>query len=475
MTLKRTILKIFTGLILLAGALTAGATAAAEKPNVVIILTDDQGYQDVGCYGAPKIKTPNLDRMADEGMRFTDFYVASSVCSASRAALLTGCYPQRVGIGGALFPNWKNEGLDPKHVTIAEMLKEAGYATAAVGKWHLGDAPEFLPINQGFDSYYGIPYSNDMFPAKAMAYAEDCLYREGVTPESLASAFPQEKEGLSRWERQPHKLKNKVPLMRNVQCIEFPADQNTLTRRYTEEAVRFIEQSVDIPFFLYLGHSMPHIPLYASPEFEGKSDAGLYGDCIEEIDWSVGEILDTLKRLGLDRNTLVFYSSDNGPWELKGSDDAKVKGNQNRRVGGSAGPLRGYKFSSWEGGMRVPTLMWSPGRIPSGQVCNEVASTIDMLPTLATLTGSELPASRIDGKSLVPLLEGRADAVSPHEAFFYGTQGVRAGDWKLIRNEKAFELYNLAEDISESRNVAGEHPEVMARLKKLLEEHKQDL
>ena len=316
--------------------LAVHASAVSKRPNIIIVFTDDQGYEDMGVFGSPNIKTPNLDRMAGEGMQFTDFYVGASVCSASRAALLTGCYPHRVGVLGALFPNWKKEGLDPQHVTIAEVLKDAGYATGMVGKWHLGDAKEYLPTNQGFGSYYGIPYSNDMFPSKTMTYAADCLYREGVTPKALAAAFPKPKKNMSRWERQPHKFKNKVPLMRDEACIEFPVDQNTLTRRYTEEALSFIETNKERPFFLYLAHSMPHIPLYASPEFEGKSEAGLYGDCIEEIDWSVGQIMDALRRHGLDRNTLVFYSSDNGPWDLKGDDDAKVMGNQNRSVGGSA-------------------------------------------------------------------------------------------------------------------------------------------
>lgn len=455
--------------------LTLNTFADVSRPNIVVIFTDDQGYQDMGVFGSPNIKTPHLDRLAAEGMRFTDFYVGASVCSASRAALLTGYYPHRVGVSGAFFPNVKN-GLDPKHVTIAEVLKGAGYATGAVGKWHLGDEKEYLPTSQGFDSYYGIPYSNDMFPARGMTYAGDCLFREGVTPESLAAAFPELKEGMSRWERQPHKLKSKVPLMRGEACIEFPADQSTLTRRYTEEAVGFIETNKDRPFFLYLAHSMPHIPLYASPDFEGRSDAGLYGDCIEEIDWSVGQIMDALKQHGLDRNTLVFYSSDNGPWELKGSEAAKMKGDKNRRVGGSAYPLRGYKFSNWEGGMRVPTLMWWPGQIPAGTICGEIASTIDMLPTIAALTGAELPAAKLDGVSLVPLLMN-VEGARPREVFFYGTDGVRSGNWKAIRNNgtKAFELYDLTRDISESRDLANEHPDILARLQKLLNQHRQKL
>ncbi len=475
---KHLFMALYTTLALT--TLSAFAVTRGPNPpgrvNIIIIFTDDQGYEDMGVFGSPNIKTPNLDRMAGEGMRFTDFYVGSSVCSASRAALLTGSYPQRVGVHGALFPNWKKEGLDPRHETIAEVLKGKGYSTGMVGKWHLGDEKEFLPTNQGFDSYYGIPYSNDMFPAKTMTYAADCLYREGMSPEVLATAFPEPKPGMSRWERQPHKLKNKVPLMRDEACIEFPVDQNTLTRRYTEEAVGFIETNKDRPFFLYLAHSMPHIPLYASPDFEGRSEAGLYGDSIEEIDWSVGQILRALKQHGLDQNTLVVYSSDNGPWDLKGDDDAKVKGNQNRSVGGSAFPLRGYKFSSWEGGMRVPTLMWSPGQISAGTVCREIASTIDLLPTIAALTDADLPAARIDGVSLVPLLKGEEGA-RPRKRFIYGTEGVRDRKWKAIRNKetKTFELYDLSEDISESRDLAREYPDVLARLKHELALHQREL
>jgi arylsulfatase A len=472
MQLRRIAKRMLVVVVMLSGIVMA----ASEKPNVIIVFNDDQGYQDLGCFGSPNIKTPNVDKMAVEGMRFTDFYVGASVCSASRAALLTGCYPQRVGVSGALFPNWHKEGLDPKHVTIAEMLKANGYATGAVGKWHLGDELKYLPTNQGFDSYYGIPYSNDMFPSKTMNYAADCLYREGVTPESLVAAFPEVKEGMKRWDRQPHKFKNKVPLMRDEVCIEFPVDQNTLTRRYTEEGIRFIETNKDRPFFLYLAHSMPHIPLYASSGFAGRSDAGLYGDCIEEIDWSVGQILDALKRHDLDQNTLVFYSSDNGPWDLKGNADSKVKGDRNRSVGGSAFPLRGYKFSTWEGGMRVPTLMWFPGQIPTGTVCGEIASTIDLLPTIAEWTGAGLPAAKLDGVSLVPLLKG-VDGARPREVFFYGTDGVRSGKWKAVRDKKTktFELYDLSKDVSENRDLAGEHPEILNRLKQLLAQHRQDL
>jgi len=422
-------------------------------PNVVIIFTDDQGYEDLGCFGAPKIRTPNIDRMATEGMRLTDFYSAAPVCTPSRAALLTGCYPERVGGLGVLFPR-NNTGLNPGETTIAKMLKSRGYRTACIGKWHLGHLPEFLPTSHGFDSYFGIPYSNDMTIAAEMKVADGVVLREGVTRETM-------------W--QPKK--NLVPLLRNEEVIEYPADQNLLTKRYTEEATAFIRGSGKQPFFLYLAHTMPHIPLYASPEFQGRSEAGLYGDCIEEIDWSTGRILDTLRDLGLDGDTLVVYTSDNGPWQLKGSEESKVKGNLNRRVGGSAHPLKGYKFSRWEGGVREPSVAWWPGRVPAGSVCGEIAGTIDLLPTIAEIAGAALPTLPIDGKSILPLLEGRPEAVTPHEALFYGNEGVRAGKWKFRKDE----LYDLATDVSETRNVAAENPAVVTRLSALLEAHRDNM
>ena len=289
--------------------------APPTPPNVIIIMADDQGYQDLGCFGSPKIKTPHIDRMAKEGMRFTDFYSGASVCTPSRAALLTGCYASRVGNLGVLFPR-DNRGLNPSEITLAELLKTKGYATACIGKWHLGHHKEFLPTSQGFDSYYGVPYSNDMTIDPKQPLADDIVLREGVTMEMLKD----------------HTKKNLVPLMRDDKIVEYPADQSTLTKRYTEEAIHFIKSNREKPFFIYLPHSMPHIPVYASPEFEGKSEIGLYGDSIEELDWSTGRILDTLRELQLDRNTLVVYTSDNGPWKL--AKDSWVKGNLNRRVVG---------------------------------------------------------------------------------------------------------------------------------------------
>jgi arylsulfatase A len=462
---RRAFIKTVTrGAILSILALAMGNSAAGQRgeqgpPNVIVIFADDQGYQDLGSFGSPNIKTPNIDRMAREGMRFTDFYSAASVCTPSRAALLTGCYPDRVGGLGVLFPH-QSKGLNPEETTIAGMVKGMGYATACVGKWHLGHKTDFLPTSHGFDSYYGIPYSNDMWIDPNMTLAKNIKLREGMT---LA--------GISEQREKKKRKRNCVPLMRNEEVIEYPADQSTLTKRYTQEAIKFITHNSKTPFFLYMPHTMPHIPLYASPEFEGKSEAGLYGDCIEEMDWSVGQIIATLKKLGIDKKTLIVYTSDNGPWNLKGNATDKVKGNMNRRIGGSALPLRGYKFQRWEGGMREPTVMWWPGRIPAGRVCHEIAGTIDLLPTIAELSGATLPEKKIDGKSIVALIEGRPGAASPHEAYFYRMEAVRCGKWKLKKDE----LFDLSEDISESKDVAQQHPDVVARLKKLLDDHKKEL
>ncbi|MBK1876509.1 sulfatase family protein [Pelagicoccus mobilis] len=441
--------------------------AEAKQPNIVIIFNDDQGYQDLGCYGSPDIKTPRVDQMAAEGMKFTSFMVASSVCSPSRAALLTGCYPNRVGVPSVYFPDRGKGGLEPEHVTMAEVLKTVGYNTAAVGKWHLGDELKYLPTNQGFDSYYGIPYSNDMFPASNMKYADDCLFLEGQSHETLKEAFA----GKLRNGFNPISMKNKVPLMRDEECIEFPADQTTITRRFTDEGIAFISESVkeEKPFFLYLAHSMPHIPLYVSPEFEGKSERGLYGDVIEEIDFNTGRILDHLKVLGIEDNTLVIFTSDNGPWLI------------HKENGGSAYPLFEGKMTTFEGGQRVPCIMKWPTRIPAGTVCDELATTMDLMPTLAAITGAALPTVQaLDGKDIIDLLTNQPGAESPHEYFFYNQSAVRHGDWKYhareqfkvkgtARSHKGPTLYNLKDDIGESKNVIDEYPEIAARLAKVLE------
>ncbi len=425
-----------------------------RKPNFVIILTDDQGYEDVGCFGSPDIETPNLDRMAAEGMRFTDFYSAAPSCTPSRAALITGCYPQRVSLPNVLGPS-APIGIHDDEVTIAEVLKPLGYATACYGKWHLGRHPQFLPTRHGFDDYFGLPYSNDMWPK-----------------------HPQHPEKYPE-----------LPLIEGEKVVELNPDQTQLTTGYTERAVKFIEQNQDSPFLLYLPHSMPHVPLYVSDKFKGKSKRGLYGDVIMEIDWSVGQILSTLERLGLDEDTFVFFSSDNGPW-LSYGDHA-----------GSAGPLREGKGTTFDGGQREPCLMRWPGRIPAGEVSSEVCAMFDLLPTIADFAGAPLPGShRIDGKSIAPILTGESGAKSPHEAFFYyrsnKIEAVRAGRWKLhlphwyrsleedggggqpgkyVQRKTERVLYDLDKNVAEQQDRSEEYPEVVERLQKLALDFDKDL
>ena len=406
-----------------------------KLPNFVIIFTDDQGYNDLGCYGSPTIKTPHLDKMAAEGLKFTDFYVAASVCTPSRAALMTGCYPRRVSLPHVLFPNTRI-GINPDEITIAEILKGQGYATMCIGKWHLGHLPPFLPTRHGFAHYFGLPYSNDM------------------RPETNPRRYPP------------------LPLIRDENIIEENPDQSRLTERYTDEAIRFISENKGRPFFLYLPHTMPHVPLYVSERFRGKSAGGLYGDVIECIDWSAGQILDTLARLGLAENTLVVFTTDNGPWLQRG------------KHGGSALPLRAGKGTMYEGGFRVPCIMRWPGRIPAGAVCSEMATTMDLLPTMARLAGTEPPSDRIiDGKDIWPLMAGAAGARSPHEAFYYYTgnnlRTVRSGEWKLVfegtRRREVAALYNLEADIGETENVIAERPAVAVRLRALAEKIRDDI
>ena len=431
-----------------------------ERPNIVIVFTDDQGYQDLGCFGSPDIKTPHLDRLAREGVRFTNFYSAQAVCSASRAALLTGCYPNRIGIQGALGPKSRT-GIHENEWTIAEVLKTRGYATAIYGKWHLGHHPQFLPTRHGFDDYFGLPYSNDMWP-----------YHPGVAHLPMA-------ERLKRWPHLPLFEKEKI-----VNPRVTGKEQAQLTTWYTQRAVRFIEQNRERPFFLYVPHSMPHVPLFVSKKFQGQSKQGLYGDVIMEIDWSVGQIVATLKKHKLDRRTLVIFTSDNGPWLSYGNH------------AGRAGPLREGKGTSWDGGQREPTVMWWPSQIAPGQVCDEVAATIDILPTTAYLAGiDKLPQPHpIDGKNIWPLMSGAAKAKSPHEAYYFywgrHLQAIRGGQWKLhfphayrtlngrkggtggkpVRYEQGrtrLALYDLENDIGESKDVSAQHPEIVQRLKQL--------
>ncbi|MBN1339128.1 MAG: sulfatase [Bacteroidales bacterium] len=462
--------KLLLGLALLSTFIFAGScnnTSPELKPNIIIIFTDDQGYADVGVYGAEGFVTPNIDAMASGGMRFTDFYVGSPVCSPSRAALLTGCYPQRVGIPAVLFPEHVNDewypedrktktGIHQDELTLAEMLKANGYATGCFGKWHLGHHKQFLPLQQGFDEYFGLPYSNDMRPGN----------NPGPNP------YPP------------------LPLMDGNQVHRFMQDdQSMLTREYTEKAIDFIKRHKEGPFFVYLPHTMPHIPLYISGQFAGKSEYGIYGDVIEEIDWSVGQINQTLEELGISENTWVTFATDNGPWLIFGAH------------GGLAKPLREGKFTTFEGGMRVPCIMKWPGTIPAGKECSEMAATIDLLPTIAKITGSELPVNKIDGNDISNLILGEKDAVSPTDAYYYYNgwelQAVRSGKWKLhlphkysavveaedgnrygrkgIPSEIGLSLFNLEEDISESINVAGKYPEVVNELLKKAEAMKKEL
>ena len=431
------------------------AGAAAERPNVVIVFADDLGYGDLGCFGHPTIRTPNLDRMAAEGQRWTQFYVAASVCTPSRAGLMTGRLPVRTGMSSdrrrVLFPNSAG-GLPPSEVTLAEVLKGQGYATACVGKWHLGHLPQFLPTSQGFDTYLGIPYSNDMDRVADSPRGREAFWHPKV----------------EYWN---------CPLMRDTKVVERPADQTTITKRYTAEAIRFIRENKDRPFFVYLAHNLPHVPLFRSKEFEGKSLRGLFGDVIEEIDHGVGQILEVLRDLKLDEKTLVVFTSDNGPWLIFD------------QHGGSAGLLRDGKGCTYEGGMREPTIFRWPGHVKPG-VVTELGSTLDLLPTCAKLAGAKLPADRVyDGMDISPALLGTGE--SPRKTMFYyrGVQlyAVRHGAFKAhFITQPAYgrgkrvehdppELYDLNEDPSEKVNVAKDHPEVIAEIKQIAEAHAKTL
>jgi len=442
----------------------APATVQAAKPtalpNIVIIFCDDMGYADVGVFGAKGYRTPNLDRLASEGCIFRNFHVPQPVCSASRAGLLTGCYPNRIGIHGALSPRSK-VGISNNEMTLAELVKQRGYATAIFGKWHLGDAPQFLPLRHGFDEYFGLPYSNDMWP----------LHPDLV---KLAPDDPK---------------RNRYPdlIMIEGSKVVIPRvtheDQNQLTTWYSEHAVSFIERNRNRPFFLYIAHNMPHVPLHVSAKFRGKTERGLYGDVIEEIDWSVGQVLDALKRTGVEHNTWVIFTSDNGPW-LSYGDHA-----------GSAYPLREGKGTCWEGGTREPCIMRWPGKIPSGSESQKMLMTIDLLPTIAKLIHADLPKHRIDGLDVWPIISGKRSAKNPHDAywFYFGYNRLEAvvtgdGQWKLQlphtyhtlagrpgghdgmpapyeqrRIERA-ELYDLVSDVSETVDVAGQQPDIVKRL-----------
>lgn len=424
-----------TSLLLLAVPLgMAAAESTPPRPNIVLIFCDDLGYNDLGCYGSKEHDTPNIDKLADKGTRFTDFYVTAPVCTPSRASLMTGCYPRRVSMHEdangrwVLFPGAR-KGLNPDEVTIAELLKQADYATACIGKWHLGDQKRFLPTNQGFDRYFGIPYSNDMGHARAN------------------SNYPP------------------LPLLRNETVIEKEPDQSQITRRYTEEAIQFIKTQRDRPFFLYLPHTFPHWPHHASDPFDGKSEGGPFGDTVEEIDWSTGRIMQTLREQGIAKETLVIFTSDNGGPTHHGS---------------SNHPLRGGKGNTWEGGLRVPCIIRWPGHVPASRVCHELTTSMDFYPTLANLAGARIPEDRIiDGKDITHLLLGEPGAQSPHIAFYYyrvkALEAVRSGEWKLrVKSDKP-QLFNLRRDIGEQHNVASRHPLIVKRLQALADVARRDL
>jgi arylsulfatase A-like enzyme len=428
---------------------------ADAQDNFVIIFTDDQGYGDLGCYGHPTIKTPNIDKMAAEGQRWTSFYTAANVCTPSRAALLTGRLPIRTGMCSdtrrVLFPD-SGGGLPASEITIARHLKRAGYRTAAIGKWHLGHLPEYLPTNHGFDSYFGIPYSNDMDRVSSVPG------REAVTKPKIEYF--------------------QVPLMRNAEIIERPADQTTITKRYTEEAIKFITGNKNKPFFLYLAHSLPHVPLFVSKTFEGNSERGLYGDVIEEIDWSVGQILSTLKKEGLDKNTWVVFTSDNGPWALY------------NEQGGSSGSLFGAKGTSYEGGVRVPAIFWAPGRIKPA-VISRMGSTLDLLPTIASLTRIPLAQDRkYDGYDLSGILKGTDEDPRKEMLYYHGTRifAARKGDFKMhfyknnplgypekMEKLDTVTLFNLQHDPAEKYNIAPGNLQIIEEIQLMVQAHRATL
>lgn len=464
-------MKIISLLALLSLLFTACSTQSPKKeneklPNFVVVFIDDMGYGDVGCYGATGYTTPNLDKMAAGGMRFTNFYAAQPVCSASRAGILTGCYPNRIGFSGALRPN-SEIGINPDETTIAELLKTKGYATGIFGKWHLGDLPKFLPLQHGFDEFVGLPYSNDMWPLDGLGNPLPEGHRKRTFPELPVITGNEVSERITSLQ-----------------------DQDKLTTLYTEKAVDFINRHADEPFFLYLPHSMGHVPLGVSEKFRGKSEQGKYGDVMMEIDWSVGEIEKALENNGIDDNTVFIFTTDNGPWLNYGNH------------GGSAGGLREGKTTSWEGGQRVPFIIKWPGKTPAGTVCNKLTCAIDLLPSFAEIAGAGLPEQKIDGTSVVELWKGNTEA-EPRETilFYYDTNNlnaVRKGNWKLVlphtwrsyhttpgqdghggarvkMTVEQPELYNMMRDPGEQYNVIELHPEKVAELMEIVEAARAEL
>ena len=456
--MKRTLSAVFLATVV--GTVLGPRPAAAEKPNFVVVFCDDLGYGDLGCFGHPTIRTPNLDRMATEGQRWSEFYVAACVCTPSRAGILTGRLPIRSGMCSdnrrVLFPDSKG-GLPPTEITIARMLKGQGYATACVGKWHLGHLHPFLPTDHGFDSYFGIPYSNDM--------------------DRIKGAQNYRKEAMGDANFLAKTSDYNCPLMRDDKIVERPANQLTITKRYGEETVTLIKRLKDKPFFIYLAHSLPHIPLFCSDDFRGRSPRGLYGDVVEEIDDTVGRILETLRSEGIAEKTLVVFTSDNGPWLTF------------HTHGGSAGLLRDGKGSTWEGGMREPTIFWWPGKLKQG-VVTEMGSTLDLFPTFAALAGAEIPGDRAyDGYDLRPALFGSGRSPRDRMFYYHGEQlyAVRHGDYKAHFTTKTSYagmkaqphapplLYNLRHDPSEKHDVAHAHPEIIAQIRVIADKHRKSV
>jgi arylsulfatase A len=424
--------------------------SALSKPNVIIIFTDDQGYQDLGCYGSPKIKTPNIDKLAAEGIRFTNFYVTASVCTPSRASLLTGKYSFGNGVGNVIFPDRK--ALEPEQITIAEVLKTEGYKTACFGKWHLGDLDNYLPQNQGFDEYFGILYSNDMFIGSTHKFADTVRFLNGYTLDRAKDDQQFIKENYNERKKIVDQgIKELVPLFEGNKIVEYPCDQSTLTPRLFDLAINFIEKNSNKPFLIYLTPAMPHVPLFVSEKFKNKSERGLYGDVIEEIDWYTGRLIQALKDKKLDKNTIIIFTSDNGPWLGYKADS------------GSAEPLRDGKFTNYEGGVRVPCLMSWPGRWDQGKVSDEIVSSVDLLPTIANYAGAKF--NSVHGIDISSHLENSKIKL-PRDYVLYtkGTEvhGIRKGDWKYLpyggarnadTNKPTPELYNLKEDVSEKTNL----------------------
>lgn len=463
--MHKLIFLLFIGIV---SASFVHTTSKPTLPNIVLIYLDDMGYGDLGVTGALEYETPHLDRLAKDGMRFTNFLSVQAVCSASRAALLTGCYPNRIGISGALFP-YSKTGIHSEEMTMAELVKQKGYKTSIIGKWHLGDDKKFLPLQHGFDSYYGIPYSNDMWP----------VWYDGtpVSKEQNANRF---------------QFPTLPIITDNTQTDSLLTldDQALLTKKYTDRATVFIKQNKNNPFFLYLPHSMPHVPIAASPAFKGKSKQGMYGDVMMEIDWSVGEIIKTLDALKLSQNTIVIFSSDNGPWLNFGNH------------AGSTSGLREGKGSVWEGGHRVPFIVKWPGVVPSGILSNKLTATIDLFPTIASITGAKLPTHKIDGIDFLPILKGSQNSVRKYLYYYYNRnslKAVRRDDWKLMLphkgrtyqenlpgndgfpgkvNENAevsLALYDLRRDPGERYNVMDQYPEIVHELQAVAERAREDL